>query len=61
VVTISHTLISQVTEAVLDEARQWQSRPLEAIYPIVWLKGVVVKVHHNKQVVNKSAACRARR
>ena len=53
-VTISHTLISQVTDAVLDEARQWQNRPLEAIYPIVWLDGLVVKVRHNKQVINKS-------
>lgn len=54
-VTLSHTLIAQVTDAVLDEARGWQSRPLEAIYPIVWLDGLVVKVQHNKQVVNKSA------
>jgi putative transposase len=53
-VTISHTLISQVTDAVLDEARQWQNRPLETIYPIVWLDGLVVKVRHNKQVINKS-------
>ena len=34
-VTISHSLIAQVTDAVLDEARAWQTRPLEAIYPIV--------------------------
>ena len=54
-VTISHALIAQVTDAVLDEARAWQSRPLEAIYPIVWLDGIVVKVLHNKQVINKSA------
>lgn len=54
-VTISHTLISQVTESVMDEARAWQNRPLEAVYPIVWLDGLVVKVRHNKQVVNKSA------
>ncbi|MGB4342461.1 MAG: transposase, partial [Moraxellaceae bacterium] len=54
-VTISHTLIAQVTDAVLDEARAWQNRPLEAIYPIVWLDGIVVKVQHNKQVINKSA------
>ena len=54
-VTISHALIAQVTDAVLDEARQWQSRPLEAIYPIVWLDGLVVKVQQNKQVINKSA------
>jgi len=54
-VTISHTLIAQVTDAVLDEARAWQSRPLEAIYPIVWLDGIVVKVQQNKQVINKAA------
>ena len=54
-VTLSHALIAQVTDAVLDEARTWQARPLEAIYPIVWLDGIVVKVQHNKQVVNKSA------
>lgn len=54
-VTISHSLIAQVTEAVLDEARAWQARPLEAIYPIVWLDGIVVKVQQNKQVINKSA------
>ncbi|WDN32140.1 IS256 family transposase [Xanthomonas oryzae] len=34
-VEISHGLIAQVTDAVLEEARAWQSRPLEAIYPIV--------------------------
>lgn len=54
-VTISHSLIAQVTDAVLDEARAWQTRPLEAIYPIVWLDGIVVKVQQNKQVINKSA------
>lgn len=54
-VTISHSLIAQVTDAVLDEARIWQTRPLEAIYPIVWLDGIVVKVQQNKQVINKSA------
>lgn len=54
-VEISHTLISQITDGVLDEVRAWQNRPLDAIYPIVWLDGIVVKVHHGKQVVNKSA------
>ena len=53
-VTISHALIAQVTDAVLEEARLWQSRPLDAIYPIVWLDGIVVKVQQNKQVINKS-------
>jgi transposase-like protein len=54
-VTISHSVIAQITDAVLDEARLWQTRPLEAIYPIVWLDGIVVKVQQNQQVINKSA------
>ena len=54
-VTLSHTVISQVTEAALDEAKTWQSRPLEAIYPLVWLDGIVIKVQQDKRVINKSA------
>lgn len=51
---VSPTLISQVTEAVMDEVLQWQNRPLDPVYPIVYLDGIVVKVRHNKQVINKS-------
>ncbi len=40
---------------MLDDVRAWQNRPLDAIYPIVSLDGIAVKVHHRKQVVNKSA------
>jgi putative transposase len=36
-VEVSPTLISNVTEAVMDEVRQWQARPLEPVYPIVYL------------------------
>jgi len=54
-VEVSHTLISEVTEAVTDEVRQWQSRPLDEVYPLVWLDGITIKVHKDKQVVQKSA------
>lgn len=54
-VEISHTIISQVTDSVLDEVRAWQNRPLETVYPILWLDGLTVKIHHGKQVSNKSA------
>ncbi|MBU0656383.1 MAG: IS256 family transposase [Gammaproteobacteria bacterium] len=54
-VDISHTLISEVTEAVQSEAKAWQSRALENIYPIVWLDGIIVKVQQDKQVINKAA------
>ncbi len=49
-VEISATLISQVTDVVIEEVRQWQGRPLELVYPIVWLDALVVKVReHNRQ------------
>jgi transposase-like protein len=53
-VNVSHSVISQVTDAVLDEVRSWQNRPLEAVYPIIWLDGIVVKVHQGKQVIRKA-------
>lgn len=51
---ISHSLIAKVTDAVLDEVVAWQSRPLDAVYPIVYLDCLVVKVQHDKRVINKS-------
>ena len=54
-IELSHDVIAQITDAVLDEVRAWQERPLEAIYPVLWLDGLVLKVRHGKQVVNKAA------
>ena len=53
-VDISPSLISTVTEAVMDEVRAWQSRPLEAVYPILYLDALKVKVKSQGRVVNKS-------
>ena len=36
-VEVSATLISNVTEAIMEETRQWQTRPLEALYPIIYV------------------------
>jgi transposase-like protein len=52
-VEVSPTLISNVTEAVMDEVRQWQARPLEPVYPIVYVDCLVVKVRENQRVLNK--------
>jgi len=52
---LSHETIANVTDAVLDEVAAWQSRPLEEIYPIVYLDALVVKVRDNHQVRNRSA------
>ena len=53
-VEVSPTLISNVTEAVMDEVRQWQSRPLESVYPIVYVDCLVVNVRENQRVLNKA-------
>ena len=49
---ISPTLISRVTDSVLEQVIEWQSRPLAEIYPIVYLDCIVVKVRQDKQVIN---------
>lgn len=54
-ITLSHDVIARVTDAVLDEVHAWQERPLEAIYPVVWLDGIVLKVRQGKQVTNRCA------
>ncbi|EPJ4530214.1 IS256 family transposase (plasmid) [Pseudomonas aeruginosa] len=51
---ISHSLIAKVTDAVLDEVVAWQNRPLDAVYPIVYLDCLVIKVQQDKRVINKS-------
>lgn len=51
---VSATLISRVTDRVLEQVTQWQSRPLDAIYPIVYLDCIVIKIRDNLRVINKS-------
>jgi len=51
---ISPTLVSRVTNAVIEQVIEWQSRPLDAVYPIVYLDCIVVKVRQDKRVINKS-------
>jgi putative transposase len=51
---VSHNLISRVTEAVIDEVNAWQTRPLDAVYPILYLDCIVIKCHQEKRVINKA-------
>jgi putative transposase len=53
-VDVSPGLVSKVTNAVIEQVVEWQSRPLDAIYPIVYLDCIVVKIRQDKQVINKS-------
>jgi len=52
---LSHETVSRITDAVLEEARAWQSRPLEQVYAAVFLDAIVVKVRDNQVVQNKPA------
>ncbi|MFD0480127.1 IS256 family transposase [Nonomuraea thailandensis] len=52
---LSHEAISNITDAVLEEVRAWQARPLEAVYPVVFLDAIVVKVRDNHSVQAKPA------
>ena len=52
---LSHDTISKITDAVLDEVKAWQTRPLEELYPIIYLVALVVKVRDGHQVRNKAA------
>ena len=42
------------TEAVNDEVEQWRNRLFEAVYPVVWLDGIIVRVHQDHQVLRKT-------
>lgn len=53
-VDVSPTLISQVTDAVLDELKAWQMRPLDRVYLVVYLDALVVKIRDKTGVRNKS-------
>ena len=52
-VEISPELISKITDAVLGELREWQARPLDGMYPIVYLDAIVVKVRTDGRVTNR--------
>jgi len=53
-VEISPALVSEVTDAVTDEVKAWQSRPLEPIYAIVFLDALYVKMRHEGRVENRA-------
>ena len=53
-VEISPSLISEVTDAVVEEVKLWQGRPLEALYPIIYLDALYVKMRHEGRVENRA-------
>src|SRR4051794_23197050 len=53
-VKVGRDLISRVTDAVMDDARAWQTRPLEDVYPVVFLDALVLKVRDGGSVQRKA-------
>ncbi len=53
-VEVSPALISTVTDAVEEEVKAWQNRGLDAVYPIVYMDAIRVKIRHNSQIQNKA-------
>jgi len=51
---VSAGLISKVTNAVMEQVVEWQNRPLDAVYPIVYLDCIMLKIRQDKRVINKS-------
>jgi putative transposase len=51
---VSPDLISRVTDAVLDEVKEWQSRPLDTVYPVVFFDALRVKIRYEGLVKNKA-------
>ncbi|EFC3557599.1 IS256 family transposase, partial [Escherichia coli] len=51
---VSPALVSKVTDAVMEQVVEWQNRPLDAVYPIVYLDCIVLKVQQDSRVINKS-------
>jgi transposase-like protein len=50
----SPSLISKVTDAVINQVIEWQARPLDSVYPIVYLNCIVLKIRQDKRVINKA-------
>jgi putative transposase len=53
-VEVSASLISEVTDAVLEEVKLWQNRPLENLYPVIFLDALMVKMRHEGRVENRA-------
>lgn len=54
-VEVSHETVSKVTDVVADEIRVWQNRPVDEVYPIVFIDGIRIKVRDGGSVTNKVA------
>jgi len=52
-VSISTATISAVTDKIIEQVKQWQARPLENIYPFVWLDAIRYKIKEGGKYISK--------
>ena len=50
---ISETTVSNITECIIESAKEWQQRTLEPVYFAVWMDGIVLKIRTDNKVINK--------
>ena len=53
-IEVSPEFISSVTDSVMEDVRQWQNRPLDSVYPILYLDALMVKVKDQGHIINKA-------
>lgn len=53
-IDVSTSTISRITDHITNDIVAWQNRPLESVYLIVWMDGIVFKVRENSKVINKT-------
>ena len=54
---VSESTLTGITDALIPKVREWQNRPLEAVYPIVWLDAIHFKVREEGRVISKAVYC----
>ena len=53
-VQVDSTSVSNITNSLADSIKEWQSRPLEQVYFVVWMDGIPIKIRHNGKIINKT-------
>lgn len=53
-IKVSESSVSNITSIVIEDIKQWQNRPLDNVYFVVWLDGIVFKIRQNGKVINKT-------
>jgi putative transposase len=53
-IQVDSTSVSNITNVLIDSIKEWQNRPLEEVYFVVWMDGISIKIRHNGKIVNKT-------